>query len=332
LRRAAVQATLAPSVHNTQPWRFRLSGGELRVYADRSRQLRVLDPLGRQLMLSCGCAVLNARAALAADGLDARVDRLPDPAVPDLLARIAPRATATEAARALAVLDAVIAERRTNRRAFVDFDVPPPVVDSLVAAAAAEAAEFIVIREAEHRLAVAALSQRADGIENLNPAYRAELRAWTAASAGRNDGVPDSAVPRAAGDSGDDVPIRDFDTHGSGGLPGQTHSSRRQFLALLCTSGDEPEDWLRAGEALERVLLEVTRRGFAASPLTQVTEVPVTRAQLRLSLGLTSYPHLMLRIGRAPATPATRRRRLVDVLSEDPEPVAPPPAAVRWPD
>jgi hypothetical protein len=76
-------------------------------------------------------------------------------------------------------------------------------------------------------------------------------------------------------------------------------------------------DWLRAGEALERVFLEITRHGFTASPLTQVTEVPSTRAQLRRELGLVTYPHVLLRIGRAAITPASPRRRLVDVLVED---------------
>jgi hypothetical protein len=120
------------------------------------------------------------------------------------------------------------------------------------------------------------------------------------------------------GTAQDDVPIRDFDTRGAGGLPARTRSSKDQCLVLLCTPGDTPADWLRAGEALERVLLEVTRNGFSASPLTQVTEVPSARAQLRAELGLAnSYPHLLLRIGRAPATPASRRRRLVDVLVEE---------------
>ena len=79
-----------------------------------------------------------------------------------------------------------------------------------------------------------------------------------------------------------------------------------------------PADWLRAGEALERVLLEITRHGFVASPLTQVTEVPSARAELRRELGMTDYPHVLLRIGRAPVTPPTQRRPIVDVLTEEP--------------
>jgi hypothetical protein len=325
LRRAAVRATLAPSVHNTQPWRLQLTDSELRIFADHGRQLKVLDPSGRQLMVSCGCAVMNARVSLARDGLAVQVGRLPDPSDPELLAVLTPvAATGCETdlgdvadRSALAALDAVLELRQTNRRRFADDEVPAAVLDDLEAAALAEGASLYVVRGLDDRVAVAALSQHADAIEHLNPSYRAELRAWTSDSPGRLDGVPHLAVPHVDGTSEDEVPIRDFDTHGDGFLPGATHSSMNQALVLVCTDGDRPSDWLRAGEALERVLLEITRHGFTASPLTQVTEVPSTRAQLRRDLGMDTYPHVLLRIGRAAMTPASSRRRLVDVLVED---------------
>ncbi|MDQ1733662.1 MAG: hypothetical protein QOK10_3821, partial [Pseudonocardiales bacterium] len=87
-------------------------------------------------------------------------------------------------------------------------------------------------------------------------------------------------------------------------------------LLLLGTPGDSPDTWLRAGQALERVLLEVTRQGYVASPLTQVTEIPRTRLMLRQELGISSMPQLLLRVGRAPVAPGTRRRRLVDVIRD----------------
>ncbi len=316
-RRAAVRATYAPSVHNTQPWRIHTSPHELRIYADRTRHLPVLDPTTRQLIISVGCAVLNARVALAAQGIDVDVFRLPDRAQPDLMASIRPAQTRPGTDSGLAVLDNVLELRQTNRRRFADGVVPGEVVETLESAAAAEGAFLHVISDPDQRVTVAALSQRADDVENLDPAYRAELRAWTSDDPLRRDGVPHLAVPHVDGSAGDEIPIRDFDTHGAGGLPARTASSRNQCLVLLCTNGDAAVDWLRAGEALERVLLEVTRHGFVASPLTQVTEVPSARAQLRRELGLVAYPHILLRIGRAPATPASRRRRLADVLTED---------------
>jgi nitroreductase len=316
LRRAAVRATLAPSVHNTQPWRLHLRDGQLDVYADRSRQLAVLDPTSRQLTISVGCAVMNARVSVAGDGMGLAVHRQPDHRRPELLASLI--ATADGPDPKLAALDSVIELRQTNRRQFADEEVPEPVLEVFESAAAAEGASLFVVRDLDQRIAVASLSQHADDVENLNPAYRAELRAWTTDDPGRRDGVPGLAVPRVDGTAQDDIPIRDFDTRGAGSLPARTRSSKDQCLVLLCTPGDRPADWLRAGEALERVLLEVTRHGLSASPLTQVTEVPSARAQLRSQLGLVDrYPHVLLRIGRAPMTPASRRRRLVDVLVEE---------------
>ena len=315
LRRAAVRATLAPSVHNTQPWRMHLAEGRLDLFADLSRQLLVLDPTSRQLLISCGCALMNARVAIAgADGA-VRVQRFPDPLRSDLVACLT--ATDAPADPELAALDPVIELRQTNRREFAQEEVPDAILATLAATAEAEAASLIPVRNPEDRIVVATLSQRADAIENRNPAYRAELRAWTTDDPGRRDGVPSLAVPHVDGTAEDDVPIRDFDTRGTGKLPARTRSSLNQTMVLLCTDGDSPADWLRAGEALERVLLEITRHGLSASLLTQVTEVPATRAELRRELKLTGHPHVLLRIGRAPTTPASRRRRLVDVLTEE---------------
>jgi nitroreductase len=316
LRRAAVRGTLAPSVHNTQPWRFHVRPGELFVSADFSRQLGVLDPTGRQLTISCGCALFNARVSLAADGVDVSIARFPDPGQRELLATLHVVGDHVADTDGLPMLDKVVEARQTNRRRFVDEAVPPDVLETLVEAAAAEDTQLFVVRDRDQRMAVAMLSQHADAIENLNPAYRAELRAWTSDDPLRRDGVPSLAVPRVDGTSGDEVPIRDFDTRGTGMLPAGTRSSMDQCLVLLCTDGDSREHWLRAGEALERVLLELTRLGYVASPLTQVTEVPSARAQLRNELGLVGYPHLLLRIGRAPTTPASRRRRLGEVIVE----------------
>jgi hypothetical protein len=189
-------------------------------------------------------------------------------------------------------------------------------LDELERAATSHGCELLVIRRPEHRQAVAMLSQRADAMEHTDPAYRAELRAWTTADPRRVDGVQAMSVAHVDGRSHDEIPLRDFDTHGMGALPVETHSSSSQCLVLLCTTGDNAIDWLRAGEALERILLEITQSGYTAGPLTQIVEMPFARAELRRTLGLAMNPHILLRIGRAPATPASRRRRLVDVLVE----------------
>lgn len=319
LRLAAVRATRAPSVHNTQPWRLVVRTASLEIHADPSRRLRVLDPRGRQMLISIGCAVFNARVALAAAGVGARLQWLPEPARPDFVARLtasSDREPGPSGDLRITHLDAAIDVRQTNRRSFTDESVPDDLVERLVVAAAAEGGRLFPIVRPEHRHATARLSQLADRYENADPAYRAELRLWTTDDPRRADGVPAFAVPHVDGTAAQDIPLRDFDTRGMGWLPADSHSSGDQCLLLLGTSADDERAWLRAGCALERVLLEIALAGYTASPLTQVIEVAPTHQRLRRELGLSMQPHVLLRVGRAPLTPSTRRRRLVDVLSE----------------
>lgn len=316
LRRAAVRATLAASVHNTQPWRFVLGGDALEIQADQTRRLLVVDPAGRHMLISCGCALFNARVSLASAGYQVSVERFPDPTRPEVLARLS---VGVEPARIpvvlpdIGTLDPVIELRRTNRRRFADDTVPGDVIDQLIAVAAAEGAQLVPISGPDDRLRVAVLTQRADAQENANLAYRAELRAWTGNDPARDDGVPTIAVAHGEASAHDDLPIRDFALSRAGSLLAPTGAGVKNCL-LLGTAADNPGAWLRAGEALEHALLEVARHGYAASPFTQVIEVPNTRAMLRQELRLTMYPHVLLRVGRAAVTPATRRRRLVDML------------------
>jgi hypothetical protein len=317
LRRAAVRATRAPSVHNTQPWQFLLSATSLEIVADLSRQLQVLDPRGRQLLMSCGCAVFNARVAVAASGVAADVQRFPDPLRSTLLARIvADPARRSDGDGTIAHLDPAIDARQTNRQEFTGGEVPPALVDVLVEAAAAEGCELVAVVKDEHRLALAELSRLADRTQNADPAYQAELRQWTSDDPGRVDGVPSTSVPRTAGARRGALPLRDFGLNGAAELPAHLHESAARCVLILGTDQDGPAAWLRAGEALERVLLEIARAGYAASPLNQVIEVPRTHEALRTDLGLAMHPHIVLRVGRAAAVPATRRRRLVDVITE----------------
>jgi hypothetical protein len=313
VRRAAVRATLAPSIHNTQPWRFLLSGTSLEIHADWSRRLRVLDPRGRQLLISCGCAVFNARVALAGAGYDATIERWPDPSQPNLVARLVLAEPPSDSLK-IGPLDSLIESRHTNRRRFTDDPVPADLVATLDAIAQEEGTQLFPIVREEHRRTIARLSQQADNLENIDPAYRAELRAWTSDDLARLDGVPAAAVPHVDGSAHDDVPLRDFDTRGAGALPTETRSSAQQCLLLLGTARDTPAAWLRAGEALEHILLEITANGYVASPFTALIEVAPTNAALRDELELAMFPHILLRVGRAPSTPASRRRRLGDML------------------
>jgi nitroreductase len=314
IRRAAVRATLAPSVHNTQPWRLALADDSLEIFAEWDRQLAYLDPSGRQLMISLGCATFNARVALETAGYSVRVDFSPDARGSKPVARLVITGQA-DAVSPLAVLDPVLELRQTNRRRFSADVVDPAVIDLLIGAAQAEGADLIELSTLDQRLAAARLTQRADREQNGDPAYRAELRAWTTSDPIRLDGVPAIASPHTGPASHDDIPIRDFDTRGEASLPAETESSIRQCLLVLVTDEDNPAAWLRAGEALERVWLEVFRNGLTASVFTSLIEQPATRESLRGELRTRKHPHALIRIGRAPRTPSSRRRLLSEVLT-----------------
>jgi nitroreductase len=312
LEHAADQAVLAPSVHNTQPWTLVLHPDRLELRADRARQLRTLDPQGRELVESIGAALCNARVALAARGWAVEVDRLPDPAQPDLMAVVRPLPGAPEPG--LPALSDAVRQRHTNRRAFTADRVPADVLDLLAAAAAAEGTRAVPVLTNAHRRLVARLTREADARQNGDPAYRAELRRWTMRRPESGDGVPASTVPHVDGSTTDEVPLRDFDTRGAGELPADTHSGADQTMVLLATGTDDPPAWLRAGEALERMLLELTRLGWVASPVTQALEVPRTRAQLRSALCGEGHPQTLIRIGHAPSTARSPRRNRAEVV------------------
>jgi nitroreductase len=313
LERAAEQAILAPSVHNTQPWRFVIRPGAFEVRADFSRQLEVMDPDARELIISCGAALFNVRVSLAAAGFGTSVRRLPDHTQPDLLARVWP-VGGSSALASLAVLDRDIVRRQTNRRRYAPEPVPLRIIDTIVRAAEDCSARLILLAKVEDREAVARLSRIAEEQQILDPGYRAELRKWTTDESGRRDGVRSLTVPRVGADS-PDAGLRDFDTRGSGFLPAETGSIADDSLFVLGTEQDDAAAWLAAGEALEHVLLEITRLGYAASPLSQVTEVEATRADLRAMLMRPVYPQVLLRVGLAPTAPGSSRRPLSEVLT-----------------
>ncbi|HZY76760.1 MAG TPA: hypothetical protein VFE40_10600 [Jatrophihabitantaceae bacterium] len=317
LYRAAARATLAPSIHNTQPWRFVVRPGRLELFADSSRAVPVVDPEGRQLAISCGAALLGARLSLAAAGFGVRVELLPDAsAQPDLLAVLVLDETESRDQSAHR-LDLAARSRRSNRREFGEANLRTEVVDALHDGAHREGASLQFVTGLDDRIAVAMLAQRAAEIQLEDPAYRVELRAWTTNDPERTDGVPAAAVPHVSGrpdESRDEVPIRGFDTTSSGQLPGETRSSLHQTLFVIATAADHRRDWLIAGQALYRVLLELTDAGYVASIFSQVCEVPSTRQELRHRLRLSANPQLLLRAGIAPPTAPTPRRPLPDVI------------------
>jgi nitroreductase len=307
-------ANRAPSVHNSQPWRWRVTPSSIHLFADPARALPATDPEGRDLRLSCGAALHHLRVALLAAGLGSTVHRLPDPADPLHLAEvetISGRPSPDDLALARA-----IENRRTDRRVFSSWPVPSQMLTELVRVAAAEGALLTVLDRESDRYAVARLTEHAAVEQALAPGLDRETAEWTGRSQGARHGVPSANVPAEPAGT---VPVRRF----AGGEQEQsllgTHESDGTVLALFSTPGDGPLDQVRAGEALSAVLLAATRYGLATDPISQPLEVAATRAQLQtVVLGGSAAPQVLLRLGWAPMStvpvPQTGRRPLADTI------------------
>ena len=310
---AAARASLhAPSVFNTQPWRWRIAGDRLELSADDARRLDRTDPDGRLMLLSCGAALHHARTALAAGGRTAAVDRLPDPGRPELLARVRLDAAAPAAPETLAMA-AAISRRRTDRRAYADRPVAEETLARLRAAVEREGGYLHVVR-AEQLPVLAVSAERAAGAERDDPAYRAELAHWTGRPAGSGDGVPPATAVRPAPRR---VPVRDFAPDGDAGLDAGARHDRGAAYVVLFGDTDRPADLLRGGEALSALLLLATAEGLATDPLSDAVEVVWPRRLLRGLLAGVGEPYVVVRLGHPPAgaLPPAPRRDAADVIT-----------------
>jgi nitroreductase len=315
-------ATRAPSIHNTQPWRFTAAADRLEVSADPARSLPVLDPTRRQQVISCGVAVEFAVVALRAAGRDVEVVVAPGAEDPDHLATV--RVAGVRAVDAEdGMLAAAIAERHTTRAPFLRRELPAGLVDRLQSEAGRFGVWAMDVSRADAELVTVSLLDRAEEAEQADPAYRRELETWLRTDPDAVDGVPVDAVP------GDDPAarasnwlIRDFLVgHRTAQQPTPVDddapppSVERPAVLLLGTMGDDRASWVQAGRALGRVLLRVTAAGLAASPLTQALDWPATRTRLQVQLSLVGHPQMLLRLGWPSQPPtATGRRPVAEVL------------------
>jgi nitroreductase len=309
LTEATLAALRAPSILNSQPWRWRPRGHEVELRMDSDRRLAGVDPAGRLQLISCGGALHHALTALAASGFAGDVVRLPGDGSPEVVARLR-RGRAIEPDRS--TYDAIYT-RRTDRRPFADDPPAPEDMDALRTAAGRHGVRLQVLDEDRvgHFAGIVATAAAA---ERTVPAYERDVAAWSGRPRASGDGV---AVADMTTPQRHRVPPRDFARGREPGLPAGPGTDRGTIYAVLVVEGEQPSDWLAAGEALSDVWLTLTARGLAASPISEVVEVPQSRAALRRLLGWTGHPAVALRIGR-PAGPMpslrSARRSGVDVV------------------
>jgi hypothetical protein len=318
-------AARAPSLHNSQPWRFRLRENAIELHSDPERMIPQVDPDGREMLISCGAALYGLRLGLRRLGFIPVVELMPDSVGPGSapsgpLACVRPGGRARPSRDELDLISA-LPHRHTHRGPFGPGRVPERLLSALTEDAAAEGAELILLSEPQAS-ELARLTETARGLQAASPPVQAEERSWARPPGSTaRDGVPARARPgpapiswprpqRREDPAHEPLAPRDFGSPGElppgGPLPSAT--------AVLTTPGDTPADWLRAGQALHRLLLRAATRWVFASLHSQALESPRLRAQVRDDLGIHGTPQMLLQFGRANTAAATPRRPVTEVI------------------
>ena len=308
-------AVLAPSSYNTQPWRFKVFGDEVELYADRTRRLSVVDPQDRALIISCGAALFHLRTALRHYGYTPIVHVFPDFNNPDFLAfvRMGPRHEPTTKDRRLFE---AIKKRRTNRLPFAPRLVPEADLQAFAAAVQREGAQLRIFRTEDKRHALVDLIAQADRIQGRDKRFRRELAAWVHPNrSNSHDGMPGYALGVGATLSytGPFV-IRTFDWGEGQAAQDRQLADGSPVLLAVSTASDNAIAWLEAGQALARFLLLVHDAGLSVSFLNQPIEVPALRPRVAALIEEAVHPQLILRLGYGQTVPPTPRRPVHEVL------------------
>lgn len=313
IKNALQLACRAPSLHNSQPWRWVQDGSAVHLFLDKDRVLYSTDHSGREALIGCGAVLDHFRVAMAAAGWTANVDRYPNPNNTLHLASVdfSPMDFVTDGHRLRA---AAILKRRTDRLPFA----APPAWDSLEEqlkrAVTAELVRLDVIAD-DLRQELAEASQLTESLRTYDSSYHSELQWWTGPFES-SEGIPHSSLVSAS--ESERVHLnRDF--------PVKRHSERRSELShdqakvlVLSTYDDERASVLQCGEMLSAVLLEATLAGLATCTLTHITELWASRDIVASLIGQTTTPQVLIRAGLAPELdelpPPTPRRPIDEVF------------------
>jgi nitroreductase len=301
LRLAVSAGVRAPSLHNSQPWLFRLTDGAIEVLADPSRSVPAIDRDGWATRIACGAATYNARLALAAAGRPASVRLHPSPGVP---ARLTP-GTPRPPTYAEQELHDAIPRRHSNRGPFWPDPVPAPVRVRLIAAARDEDGWLDLLVGTTAVNGFAEIAQSADRVLLRDTAYQAALASMRGAvplSAGAPLAEPHDMLPQRLFNDRRRANGRDYEPE--------------PLIGILGSAGDLAVDHTMAGQALQKVLLTATATGLDTSMISQPIEVPAAREQLRRSLGRTGFPQITVRFGYGTAGHPTPRREPTEAVRD----------------
>jgi hypothetical protein len=309
-------ARLAPSKHNSQPWRFVLRDDALLLWPDLGRALPLTDPTHRELLLSCGAAVHLAWVAARSLGHELEIAWLPESGS-TLLARLT-EGPSFEVADDAQELLAAVASRRTDRGPLDATHLSAQLPFELQAAAFSQSSDLRLVVTQADRKRLSDLVLQADRIMVRSGNTDEELADWRRFDGDiRLDGVPMDRTrgPRASYRA--EFVQRDFGAGAGTPAAMDRDGPDAALVVVLSTPGDKTIDWLIGGRALAAVLLQATRHGAHASYLNQPCEVEALRGLLRADLRIAGYPQVIVRIGVGGDVAPAPRRETRQILTQD---------------
>jgi hypothetical protein len=326
-------AVLAPSILGTEPWSFHIADDSVLLHADPARRLPVTDPQGRELLISCGAALLNLRIAAASHAHDLNVTVFPDERQSGTIAKatLGPgRASASDRQ-----LRQAITMRRTNRGGFGMRPLPDGLAHRLTEAAQQEGGMISILSDPKAQSGMLELAAVARQAQLAAPAYRDELSHWVQKrmveardhdnEARHRLGLYPSPV---AGSTPEPLRRPELDApsaagfarmlgSGAGSLRDRAGGGGSFILALLATVSDSKEHWLMAGQALQRILLVAAAEGVSASYLNGPIETDKLRQRVVRAFHVKGSPQIMLQMGIGSERPPTPRRPMGEVVILD---------------
>lgn len=312
-------AILAPSVYNTQPWYFDISGNTVSVYIDRRHALPVIDPEDRQLTMCCAGALYALRLAIRHFGYEETTELMPETDSPNLIARVKlGNKKEGDADENSEKLFQAIPKRHTNRGAFADKDVPEDLMKALQDAAVSEGAWIHVCTPAERKVMVRMVSE-ADHMQAANKNFRRELASWVdQRRVLSGDGMPNYGLSYTdVVNSLSPSLVRRFMGDNNQTATDQQLDANSPVLAILGNKAGGTLEQIYAGQAFMKVLLLAEAEGLSVSTLNQPCEVPELRLVLHDEIGYPGRAQLILRIGYGGKPSYTPRRALETVLTFD---------------
>lgn len=307
-------AVLAPSGHNTQPWRFSVQAGGIGVHADLSRRLPVVDPDDHALYISLGCALENLLIAAAHHGFTATIEDRPDSVY------VALRPDGSEEGTEL--LFRALGERQSNRRVYDTKPIPEEHIEALVAANGLEGVETRVVRVRDTAIEpIIELVREGSIAQFRDAAFVRELVSWIrfsrAAVAKHGDGLSAQSfgLPPIPGWLGRLIMTRIVTPAGEAARQERAVRSSALVMAFVAGANDR-RHWIDTGRAFERVALTATSLGIAHAHVNMPCEVEAVRLRLAEHFGLRpgEQPLLLIRFGYATPMPRSARRPLQDVI------------------